>query len=465
MDVTRDNFPQALAEFEQAIAACDFVAIDMEMTGLYEDRASHPNRLDTKDERYQKLKKSVESYGVTQVGICLFSWTDAADSDPDFGQVEHGYYEARPFNFNVFPCTNVNGVPVEVHFGCKNTAFDFLARNSFDFNKWIYQGIPYLRSEEAIRVKKEKMDLIKNRRQAMVDVGEKNRQFVEEFELALRKFVRSNSTQMKYSTSNSFERKLIYQKVSEYDSLGTTGRAGFIEVFKSTKKAIARQQDRKIETLNKCIKEATGFCAVIDLLSAAKKPVVGHNMPLDILHAYSKFYKPLPATRAEFEAAVGKFLPVLIDTKYIIESTPAIKAKYRTSNLDEIAPILESESRTAHPLIRNHPRFTRDMTRNMHEAGFDAYMTGATFIRLLNLGGGLRLNGSGRATEVEHSSELVLYRYINRLYLASSDDIFWPITADARPARALGAPPNPGEAITTKHLMNGISADFSTSSF
>ncbi|KAJ2818896.1 hypothetical protein FBU31_005717, partial [Coemansia sp. 'formosensis'] len=133
MDVTRDNFNQALAEFRLAISTCDFAAIDMEMTGLYEDRARQPNHLDTKNERYSKLLQSVESYGVIQVGICLFSWVD---SKPDECKDTSGYYEARPFNFNVFPCTSVGGFPVEAHFGCKNTAFEFLARNSFDFNKW-----------------------------------------------------------------------------------------------------------------------------------------------------------------------------------------------------------------------------------------------------------------------------------------------------------------------------------------
>ncbi|KAJ1926288.1 hypothetical protein FBU59_007330, partial [Linderina macrospora] len=165
MDVTRDNFKAALREFSAAITTCDFVAIDMEMTGLYPDNQSKPYRKDTNDERYQKLKKSAEMFGVVQVGICLFTWIDSASEDSDGGNQESGgYYEACPFNFNVFPCTNVSGIPVTTHFNYQNTAFEFLAKNSFDFNKWIYQGVSYLREDEIERVRKEKLDRINNRR-------------------------------------------------------------------------------------------------------------------------------------------------------------------------------------------------------------------------------------------------------------------------------------------------------------
>ncbi|KAJ2750515.1 hypothetical protein GGI19_005061 [Coemansia pectinata] len=61
----------------------------------------------------------------------------------------------------------------------------------------------------------------------------------------------------------------------------------------------------------------------------------------------------------------------------------------------------------------------------MHEAGFDAYMTGATFIRLLNLEGELDLSAASV------SSELVLYRYINRLYVALGDELYWNLTEDS----------------------------------
>ncbi|KAJ2860025.1 hypothetical protein GGH94_005765 [Coemansia aciculifera] len=423
MDVTRGNFDQALAEFRLAISTCDFAAIDMEMTGLYEDRARQPSHLDTKDGRYSKLLQSVESYGVIQVGICLFSWVDSKPDELKDG----GYYEARPFNFNVFPCTSVAGFPIEAHFGCKNTAFEFLARNSFDFNKWVYQGIPFLNADQADRIRADRVSLL-TKRQPPMEVDDQHRQFVKDLEAALRKFMKTKGERhLRYGTANTYERKLVYDVVARHKTLGTRSRHGCIEIFKGTRKAMARNVAQKIHALNASIDDARGFCQIIDILSAARKPVVGHNMLLDVMHAYSKFYKPLPATRTGFGRNLSRFLPILIDTKYIIESTPAIKARYCTSNLDEIAPMLERETMRSHThgLIRNHPQFTRDVTHTMHEAGFDAYMTGATFIRLLNLEGELDLSAASV------SSELVLYRYINRLYVALGDELYWNLTEDS----------------------------------
>ncbi|KAJ1989527.1 hypothetical protein GGI25_005531 [Coemansia spiralis] len=440
MDVTRDNFGAALSEFRKAVVACDFAAIDMEMTGLYESKEWQPHRQDSKDDRYAKIKRSVESYGVVQVGICLFTWIASSegqgheqqcrqtDKSEEEEESSSGYYEARPFNFNVFPCTSVGRKPIETHFGCKNTAFEFLSKNSFDFNKWVYSGIPYLCTEEAMLIKAERIGLYTNRQTMTVADDRVSRAFVKGFECALKEFISSGERIMRYDTANTYQRKIIHDLVSKHDALGTKGQNGCIEVFKSTKKAMAKHTAQRLKLLEASIEESRGFCTIIDLLSEARKPVVGHNMPLDVLHAYSKFYKSLPDTRVDFEQAVSKFLPVLIDTKYIIESTPGIKARYKTSNLDEIAPMLEKEasSGSAQPMIRNHPRFLRHVSNTMHEAGFDAYMTGATFIRLLNLDGGLDLS-TAAGTSCEHGSELVLYRYINKLYLALGDELYWQV--------------------------------------
>ncbi|KAJ1735022.1 hypothetical protein LPJ61_000775 [Coemansia biformis] len=411
MDVTRDNFAEALAQFKAAIGGCDFVALDMEMTGLFESREQQPNsRVDSRDERYAKLRRSVEAYMVVQVGICLFTWVQDGDA---------GFYEARPFAFNVFPGSSAGGAAMDVHFGCKSSALEFLARSSFDFNKWVYQGVRYLRADDAARIRRERAGVLADRGQPPVSAAGKDGEFVRGFELALAAFVASAEASMRYDTANSYQRKLIYGIVSGHDTLGARGRVGHIEVFKGSRKALDSHRAHKIKALDRSLEEARGFCAVIDLLSAARKPVVGHNMPLDVLHAYDKFLRPLPATRAEFERGLQTFLPVLVDTKHIIESTPAIKTRYGTSNLDEIAPMLAAAA-PDHPQIRFHPRFTRNVSHTMHEAGYDAYMTGASLIRLLSLDGALSLSAN-------HAGELVLYRYINKLYLASTEGTFWKV--------------------------------------
>ncbi|KAJ2666854.1 hypothetical protein IW148_000582 [Coemansia sp. RSA 1199] len=400
MDVTKDNFGQALNEFTAAIGACDFAALDMEMTGLYESREYQPSREDSCDERYAKLRCSVETFGVVQVGICLFTWKADGDS---------GFYEAQPFNFNVFPASTVGGV--DAGFSSRASALAFLAKNSFDFNKWVYQGIPYLRTSTANSLRTERTRLL-TRRKRSVAPDERHTKFVADVECALAAFIKSKEPTLRYELANSYERKLVYDAVASHDTLGTRSRMGAIEVFKGSPRAMARHIAHKIKSFNSSVDDAHGFTRVIDLLSASRKPVIGHNMLLDVLHALQKFVSDLPPSRTQVEHDIAQFLPVLIDTKYIIESTPGVKARYGTSSLDEIAPVLEREDSGS---IRFHPRFMRNVSHSMHEAGYDAYMTGATFIRLLKLDG---------------SIDLAIYKYVNRLYAATAEGIYWDIKPD-----------------------------------
>lgn len=51
-----------------------------------------------------------------------------------------------------------------------------------------------------------------------------------------------------------------------------------------------------------------GFTAVLDLVVAARKPLVGHNMLLDMLQCFDKFHGPLPARCAAFQAQLFDWL-------------------------------------------------------------------------------------------------------------------------------------------------------------
>lgn len=49
------------------------VAIDTEFTGLHVD-STKPRLTDTADQRYKKLRKSVQTYNVIQIGLCAFRY-------------------------------------------------------------------------------------------------------------------------------------------------------------------------------------------------------------------------------------------------------------------------------------------------------------------------------------------------------------------------------------------------------
>lgn len=58
-----------------------------------------------------------------------------------------------------------------------------------------------------------------------------------------------------------------------------------------------------------------GFSLVIQELIKFKKPLIGHNLFLDILFLYQQFIDDLPVVFEEFLVEFQKFFPVVYDTK------------------------------------------------------------------------------------------------------------------------------------------------------
>ena len=73
-NVTKSNFDAALLDLRQHIRAADFVAIDLEMTGITSAPWREAFELDRFDIRYLKLKDSANKFAVVQLGVCPFRW-------------------------------------------------------------------------------------------------------------------------------------------------------------------------------------------------------------------------------------------------------------------------------------------------------------------------------------------------------------------------------------------------------
>ncbi|RLN64586.1 hypothetical protein BBP00_00003380 [Phytophthora kernoviae] len=65
-----------------------------------------------------------------------------------------------------------------------------------------------------------------------------------------------------------------------------------------------------------------GFTAVLDTIVAARKPIVGHNMLLDLMQCFEKFHAPLPASCAEFQRELHEWLGTggVFDTKTLVDN-------------------------------------------------------------------------------------------------------------------------------------------------
>ncbi len=151
MDVSKDNFADVLVSFKKyleerynSVKLCniftlpsDFVAIDMEMTGVTSSPSMRPKFLESAEEYYHKIKDSAEKFAVTQVGVCTFKWDHENKRLHVLLRISPSRVVAAPFNFNIFPQYQGN---LDRMFLSQPSSLLFLADNKFDFNKWIYKG-------------------------------------------------------------------------------------------------------------------------------------------------------------------------------------------------------------------------------------------------------------------------------------------------------------------------------------
>lgn len=79
-NVTKSNFNTALLLLRQHIRAADFVAIDLEMTGITSAPWRESFEFDRFDIRYLKVKDSAEKFCVVQLGVCPFRYDHTISS-------------------------------------------------------------------------------------------------------------------------------------------------------------------------------------------------------------------------------------------------------------------------------------------------------------------------------------------------------------------------------------------------
>lgn len=60
-----------------------------------------------------------------------------------------------------------------------------------------------------------------------------------------------------------------------------------------------------------------GFTRILNLIIKYKKPIIGHNLFMDLVLLHNQFLGPLPKNYMEFKKNIIEVLPIIYDTKYI----------------------------------------------------------------------------------------------------------------------------------------------------
>uniref|UniRef100_A0A8C4I872 Poly(A)-specific ribonuclease PARN n=1 Tax=Dicentrarchus labrax TaxID=13489 RepID=A0A8C4I872_DICLA len=354
MEVTRRNYKDSLNTVYSAIEEADFLAIDGEFSGISDgpNVSALTNGLDTPEERYTKLKKHSMDFLLFQFGLCTFKYDQTKSK-----------YIIKPFNFYVFP-KPFNRTSPDIKFICQSSSIDFLASQGFDFNKVFCNGIPYLNQEEEAQLREQTEERRNQHANALLSKCHTYTGFV--FFVFFLIYIFFPHLYLYVYFLTRFQRKLIYQ---------TLNWKGFTwkplkQKSKVDDEERKRREQQKLEREQEELNDAVGFSRVIHAISKSGKLVVGHNMLLDVMHTIHQFYCPLP----EMGVGLFFFFFFLMFQEMITNTSLAELEK----QLKE-GPFKSPQVETAEGF---HSYDTAQ--EQLHEAGYDAYITGLCFVSMAN---------------------------------------------------------------------------------
>ncbi|KAF7481616.1 poly(A)-specific ribonuclease PARN [Marmota monax] len=363
-----------------------------------------------------------------QFGLCTFKY-DYTDSK----------YVTKSFNFYVFPKPFSRSSP-DVKFVCQSSSIDFLASQGFDFNKVFRNGIPYLNQEEERQLREQYDEkrsqangagslayVSPNASKCPVTIPEDQKKFIDQVVEKIEDLLQSEENKnLDLEPCTGFQRKLIYQTLSwkypkgiHVETLETEKKERYIVISKVDEEERKKREQQKHAKEQEELNDAVGFSRVIHAIANSGKLVIGHNMLLDVMHTVHQFYSPLPADLNEFKELTTCVFPRLLDTK-LMASTQPFKDIINNTSLAELEKRVK-ETPFNPPKVESAEGFPSYDTASeqLHEAGYDAYITGLCFISMANYLGSFlsppKIHVSARSKLIEP--------FFNKLFLMRVMDI------------------------------------------
>ncbi|XP_025408828.1 poly(A)-specific ribonuclease PARN-like [Sipha flava] len=415
MEVVNDNFYQLLPEIERAVDECTFIAIDGEFTGLH--NGTMVSVFDTAAQYYQKLRNNCMDFLMVQFGLCAVKY----DAD-------RKKFTYRAYNFYTFPKPMSRYAP-DCRFLCQSSSMEFLSNHNFDFNKLFKHGIPFLTGPDEQVLREELLNRYKqscsqtqtpSKISDLILIPDNHKADVESACEKVKELIENeNRTEVIIAEkTNSFVRKLIYQEVNRrYSDAKISLQPKVIEdmgsvmiAYKGRSKELMAKERMDREQIE--LEKAVGFSAVLKKISKSNKPVIGHNMTLDVCHMIHQFCIPLPTSYNEFQDIVKMISPRLLDTKYI-SCTEPLRDFFSSTILNDLNKTLLEQCPNYSILEPEVPEvgYSSD-ANNLHDAGFDAYLTSSVFVNLCNLYAKVRGIKEQICTDLS-----LLKSYQNKLYM------------------------------------------------
>eukprot|EP00960_Hanusia_phi_P026348 746214-Hanusia_phi.AAC.6 len=280
MDVTTDNFQDVLKELKSLIDKCDFISIDCEFTGLDEAPATAIGTLrsassgmanytgmtaeEELQSRYEKIKAST-MFLVVQVAV-LLSLCEFVNRVGQVGicvftwNAQTRSFIATPYNFYVFP-REFKGL--DRRFLCQAKCMSFLSSNHMDFNKLIKSGISYLNKQEEEYLRE--------------GITTKETEFIAGIRETIAEFLADETRSILILPQyDSYHRMLIHRDLSEtfddcFKKENVTKNERTSSLGQTKAKIVESISNMAQKVEDKQIQAAIGFRHVIDHISSSKK--------------------------------------------------------------------------------------------------------------------------------------------------------------------------------------------------
>eukprot|EP01065_Artemidia_motanka_P025394 TRINITY_DN303_c0_g1_i1.p1 TRINITY_DN303_c0_g1~~TRINITY_DN303_c0_g1_i1.p1 ORF type:complete len:621 (+),score=211.52 TRINITY_DN303_c0_g1_i1:83-1864(+) len=429
MLVTRSSFSESTRErVLPAIDRADFVAFDLEFSGL--EVASSRDHLKGAPpaSHYEALRDAARQFVAMQLGLACFRVTGDG-------------LAVEAFSFPTFPApfdSERHGAPLSF----QADTFDFLRKNGFDFNQWIQEGVPHItrEQEESVRAR-----IAEQRRAA------------EEMEAAFRDGVQEPAApdergppqrileqidgwyvdrkqgvgpeELSLGKMYGRMRRSVMRSVKQtYPDPLPDGTRVWVEsnedgdtyVRMLEESAILGRLRADVDASERRLWDFIGVRHVFEALSRRRIPIVAHNAFLDLLHAWQRYVRPLPDSADDFTAQLSEAFPVIVDVKYVAKNHPEVAKLVRGAQGESTVAALYKLVEGMRPAVDLPP----DVRQQAHDASWDAIMTGTTYARLaMHAGVPLSLLGA--------PAETALSSHINKIFLFNS--MVWFSTSGPQP--------------------------------
>ncbi|KAM7521898.1 hypothetical protein LguiA_011800 [Lonicera macranthoides] len=341
--VTKSNFSESLDEIKNNIFESDFVALSLQKTGSHSAPWHRVLPVDTAETAYLKAKYAAERFQVLQFSLCPFS-------------IRASKVIAHPYNFHLFPRDELKINLPSYSFSCQSSYLTSMAREGFDFNVCIYEGMSYLsRAQESAA--KDRVGTPVSRNYSLqpssahsvadtVFIGriksrvkqwisackDSNTKSEEALIKSLRKLILGSEeygsrpclsidvcserqVQLVLETLTGFSDDVVPLLIPVKGG-GTRAVRVVLTSSKEDKDLFQKELQNMEEEQNKRFR---GFREVIDLISTSQKPVVAHNSLNDFTFIHSKFLSPLPPTVDEFRISLGAVFPHVLDISHLMK--------------------------------------------------------------------------------------------------------------------------------------------------